>query len=270
MVWFMSLRPNVDDAVAMALDINPDLAAARARAKAAGYDVHVAAASSSPKFTLFADAQHDDYLRSVPSSIFFGSPVNSVTTADFGIRVTLPLFQGGRSVAQVRQAQAQEGVAFDQEMRAERSVIYQVRAAFAAFAAARKVIGSTQIALDAARLGLEGVQTENSVGSRTILDILNAQQELVNAEVQLATARRNAYVAAFTLLAAMGRVQAKDLDLDGGELFNAGTLDSQVRSEVWRWELGPTPKSQIPDLDQMPALDKPAPSDGVWHNKQAG
>ncbi|WP_420382226.1 TolC family outer membrane protein [Novosphingobium sp.] len=240
------LPVDVDDAVEMALNKNPDLAAARARARAAGYDVHVASASRLPKLSLFADGQRDNYLGSLPSTIF-GSLANAVTTADVGVRATIPLLTGGRPGAQVRQAHAQEAVAFDQEMRAQRSIIYQVRAAFAAFVAAKKVIASTQIALDAARLGLEGVQAENSAGSRTILDILNAEQELVNAEVQLATARRNAYVAGFTLLAAMGRTQAKDLGLDGGPLFEPDLRDREMRSESWNWGQDPMPNHASPD-----------------------
>ena len=55
------------------------------------------------------------------------------------------------------------------------------------------------------------MRAENSVGNRTILNILDAQQELLRAQVQLVTARRNAYVAGFSLLAAMGRAEARDL-----------------------------------------------------------
>ena len=132
----------------------------------------------------------------------------------------MPLYSGGRPTALVRQAEAREGAALDGEIGAERQVIAQVRAAFSSWAAAQEIITSTQTAVDAAALSLEGVRAENSVGNRTILDILNAEQELVNAQVQLATAKRNGYVAGFSLLAAMGRAGAKDLGLDGGPLYD--------------------------------------------------
>src|SRR3546814_9644743 len=76
--------------------------------------------------------------------------------------------------------------------------------------------------LAANELALEGVRAENTVGTRNVLDVLNAEQELLNSRVQLVTAERDAYVAGFTLLAAMGRAEARDLNLFGGTLFEPG------------------------------------------------
>src|SRR3546814_5370555 len=76
--------------------------------------------------------------------------------------------------------------------------------------------------LAANELALEGVRAENSVGTRNVLDVLNAEQELLNSRVQLVTAERDAYVAGFTLLAAMGRAEARDLDLFCGTPFEPG------------------------------------------------
>ena len=64
------------------------------------------------------------------------------------------------------------------------------------------------------------VWAESSVGNRTVLEILNAEQELLNSRVQLVTARRDSYVAGFTLRAAMGRAEAKDRGLFGGSLYD--------------------------------------------------
>jgi outer membrane protein len=58
------------------------------------------------------------------------------------------------------------------------------------------------------------------VGTRTVLDVLNAEQELLNSQVALVTARRDAYVAGFQLLNAMGQAEAQDLGLDGGPLYD--------------------------------------------------
>jgi len=69
-------------------------------------------------------------------------------------------------------------------------------------------------------LALEGARAENSVGTRTILDVLNAEQELLNAQVALVSARRDAYVAGFQLLNAMGQAEADDLGLEGGPLYD--------------------------------------------------
>lgn len=229
------LPASVDDAVLVALDSNPDLAAARLQTKAAHYDVGAARASRLPRIGLFADGEHDDYLGSLPAISYFGQLPDTANSADVGVRATLPLFQGGKPSAQIRQAEANEGAALDQEVGTERSIVAQVRSAFSSWQAANAIIGSTQTALDAARLSLAGVKAENSVGNRTVLDILNAEQEMVNAEVQLVTAQRNAYVAGFTLLAAMGKARAADLGLDGGPLYDPDVHYRHVRADVWDW-----------------------------------
>ena len=149
------------------------------------------------------------------------SPQTS-TAAQAGGTVSIPLFQGGRPAALERQAQARASAALEQVIAAERDVIAQVRAAYSSWQASLAIIESSQTAVDAASLSLEGVRAENSIGNRTILDVLNAEQELLNSRVQLVTARRDAYVAGFTLLAAMGRAEARDLNLFGGTLFEPG------------------------------------------------
>ena len=94
------------------------------------------------------------------------------------------------------------------------------RSAFADYQAAIDSIKSNEIAVKANELALEGVRAENSVGTRTILDVLDAEQELLNSQVLLVTARRDAYVAGFQLLNAMGQAEADDLGLDGGPLYD--------------------------------------------------
>ena len=70
--------------------------------------------------------------------------------------------------------------------------------------AAKAQIQATQAQVDAAEIALNGVREEARVGQRTTLDVLNAQQELVNARVALVTAQRDRVVASYTLLAAVG------------------------------------------------------------------
>lgn len=74
--------------------------------------------------------------------------------------------------------------------------------------------------MKANELALEGARAEQRVGTRTVLDVLNAEQELLNSQVALVTARRNQYVAGFQLLNAMGQAEADDLGLDGGPLYD--------------------------------------------------
>ncbi|HEY0959625.1 MAG TPA: TolC family protein, partial [Novosphingobium sp.] len=99
-------------------------------------------------------------------------------------------------------------------------------------------------AVDAATLSLEGVRAGNSVGNRTILDILDAEQELLNAQVRLVQARRNSYVAGFSLLAAMGRAEADDLGLEGGALYDPEVNYKRVRGKWFDWDDDRDPVAQ--------------------------
>ena len=258
------LPTSTGEALASALDHNPELAAAHARSRAAGLDTSAATASRLPRLSLFADAGYTDYLNSLPSYPGIGALPQTATSGDVGLRATLPLYQGGRPSAQIRQAQAREGAALDGEIGTERAVIAQVRGAFATWQAAKAITASTQSAVDAARISLEGTRAENSVGTRTILDILNAEQELVNAQVQLATARRNSYVAGFSLLAAMGRAGAGDLGLDanlvGGALYNPDVHYKRVRADLSDWDDDGPPQAQSTRTVDTPSQDGAIPS----------
>jgi outer membrane protein len=225
-----------EDAVATALDNNPDLAAARERTKAAGFDVNVAGATRLPTLEVFSQGAYQDYFGTLGGSVGNSAFVQSETTAQVGVRATLPIFQGGRPAALRRQAQAREGAAMESEIEIERGVIAQVRSAFSSWQAAGEIITSNQTAVDAASLSLEGVRAENSVGNRSILDILDAERELLTAQVQLVTARRNAYVAGFSLLAAMGKAEAQDLGLDGGPLYDPEVNYKRVRGKWFDWD----------------------------------
>lgn len=235
-----AMPANADDAVAFALDHNPDLLASRDRAKAAGYDVKVAGASRMPRVSVFANAGYTDYL-GTRGGVLSSSTLQNGTSTTAGVRATIPLFQGGLPAAQRRAAQAREDVALEQQVGIERSVISAVRSAYAQWQAAQSLIASSQTAVDAANLSLEGVRAENTVGNRTIIDILNAENELLNAQVQLETAKRNAYVAGFNLLAAMGRAEARDLGLDGGTLYDPVANYERVDRSMWDWSNDPDP-----------------------------
>ena len=153
------------------------------------------------------------------------------------------------------------------EIATERRVIAQVRSAYQSYLAASELIALNQTALNAAALSLEGVQAENSVGNRTILDILDAEQERLRAQVQLVIARRNAYVAGFSLLAAMGRAEARDLNLEGGALYDPAVNYQRVRGKFFDFDDDPAPVARATrTVDtpvqgaEIPAEDMPPPA----------
>ena len=245
----------VGEAVVVALESNPFLIAARKRAKAAGFDSEVAGASRLPTLGAFASYDYTDYYGTL------GGPISSdftqtEKTANVGLQLTIPIFQGGRPAAQQRQAYARETAALEEAVAFERELIRETRAAYTFWQASLAVIESSQAAVDAAELSLEGVRAENSIGNRSILDVLNAEQELVSARAQLVTARRNAYVAGFALLGFMGQAEARDLNLDtGGPLYDPQINYERVRGKFFDWDRDPEPEAASTSTVDIPAAD---------------
>ncbi|MXP10824.1 TolC family outer membrane protein [Pseudoblastomonas halimionae] len=249
-----NLPEDVNEAVDVALQANPDILAAKERARAAGFDIDVAGAGRLPTLSAFIGQGYNNYLGSLGGAVVTDPtdpnpdlvPQAQVqTSTTVGLRASIPIYSGGRVAAQERQAQARASAALEREIAVERGVVQQVRAAFASWRAASAIVEETQVAVEAAELGLEGVRAENTVGNRTILDILNAQQELLSARVQLVTARRNEYVAGFSLLAAMGRAEARDLNLDiGGPLYDPELNFERVGGKWWDWDRDPDPEAE--------------------------
>ncbi len=235
------LPASPNTAVQVALADNPDIVAAQKQREARGLDVRAARGSVMPTLSAFTQAGYTNYLDTLDNgSAGGGSQINKQAAA--GLQLTVPLYQGGRPAAQVRQNQALESQAMEQEIETERSVIAQTRAAYASWQASLQTIDSSRKAVDAASLSLEGVRAENSVGSRTILDILNAEQESLSAKVQLVSAQRNAYVAGFSLLAAMGHAEADDLGLDSGALYDPMVNYDRVKGKWFDWDFDSAPQ----------------------------
>ena len=250
------LPATADEAVRIALADNPDFLAATRQAEAARYDVRVAEASRLPTVSGIASG---DYVKTVGGDS--GGLPSSGTATAVGVQARIPLYQGGLPSARVRQTQALEGQALEQRVAIERAVIANTRSAFAVYQAAQQAIASNLTAVKANELALEGARAERSVGTRNVLDVLNAEQELLNSQVALVTARRDAYVAGFQLLNAMGQAEAEDLGLEGGPLYDPLGNYRRVASDWSDWSserrMGPTATStatpqELPQDSQSP------------------
>ena len=237
------LPDSPDAAEDVAIVNNRDLISAQRNAEAARRDIAAARGARLPRLEAFARGNYTNYLDTLGGPL--GNQfVQEETTATVGVRATLPIYQGGQPAARVRQTQALRTQAMETVIATERAVVADVRAAFSRYRATLQVIDATQTAVEANELALEGVRAENSVGLRTILDILNAEQELLNSQVDLVTARRNAYVAGFNLLAAMGQAEAQDLGLDGGALYDPNVNYERVDDQFFDWNDDPRPVTQ--------------------------
>lgn len=255
-----NLPDSIQGAVAIALENNPDIVASREEAEAARTDIDVAGSGRLPKVSLYSQGGYNDYFGTLGSGVSGANFAQTEKSAQVGARLSVPLFQGGRPAALRRQAQAFATAAMEAEIAAERDVIAQTRASWSSWLATTELIESSQVAVEAAELSLEGVRAENTVGNRTVLDILDAEQELLLARVRLVTARRNAYVAGFTLLAAMGRAEARDLDLDGGVLYDPQSNSDRVRGKWFDWDDNPAPQAKGTRTVDMAAQDGEIPA----------
>jgi outer membrane protein len=125
----------------------------------------------------------------------------------------VPIYQGGQEYSQIRQAKetlGQKRLDLDVARDTVRQAIVQ---SWSRLEAAKANIDATQAQVQASEIALNGVREEARVGQRTTLDVLNAQQELVNARVQLVTAQRDRVVASYQLLADVGRLLPQVLGL---------------------------------------------------------
>jgi outer membrane protein len=246
------LPTTADEAVRIALANNPDLISISRQAIAAGYDVDVARASRLP--TLSAQAT-GDYVNNLAGNSPAGFP-NTGAETTVGLSARIPIFQGGLPAARIRQAQAQQGQTLEQVVGTERAVVQTARAAFAIYDASQRAIQAQTVAVQANELALEGNRAEQSVGTRTIIEVLNAEQELLNSQVALVTAKRDAYVAGFQLLNAMGQAQAQDLGLDGGPLYDPLGNYRRVANNWNDWASDPrhpTIATRTVSPEEMPA-----------------
>jgi len=210
-----------DNALDVALGDNPGVLSAGYSLQAA--EANVAAAKS-------------EYLPSVRATASYGtsSPFNAIALGDrtafqAGASISVPLFTGGLNSSRVAQALERANSAQINVENKRRQTLQQVSSAFAQVISARATMQAGDEAVRAASVAAEGVRQEAQVGLRTTLDVLNQELELRSAQVTLASARRNEYVAQANLLAAMGRLEGADLD-PSLDLYNPSANYDRVRN----------------------------------------
>lgn len=195
---------SLDVAVAQGQSENPAVTAAEHGVDVSQLQVKVNEGSLYPQVNLVANAQQNHNATETARRGFNGSVIG---------QVTIPLYQGGAEYALIRQAKETVGqrrleLALNRDQ-ARANVVQS----WGQLDAAKAQIEATKSQVTAAEIALNGVREEARVGQRTTLDVLNAQQELVNARVALVTAQRDRVVASYTLLSAVGRLNVPTLGL---------------------------------------------------------
>jgi TolC family type I secretion outer membrane protein len=187
------------------VDDHPIVKAARFGVDAARSEIDTALAVLKPRLNLRGDASYVDD----PGDVNDWQSEFSI-----GAVLSVPLYQGGGEYARIRQTrQILTEEQFNLQA-ARRDVEEEISAAWQALLTARARLAARARQVEAASLALAGVQQEARIGSRTVLDILDAEQELFEAEVAATVAERDAVVAAYQIKAGMGLLTAEALDLD--------------------------------------------------------
>ncbi len=205
-----ALLPAVPGEAARILDLaataNFDVAEARLALQASEAGIDIVRAGLLPKISIVVEGER---FREIDVQQLHQRD----NIAESLLELTLPLYQGGGVAADTRRAKeaAQRGVLqVDTVLRMTRQ---QAMTAIDLAAAADRRVAQQQVSIDANIVAERGVARQQSVGARTVIEVLNAQQELLAARVNLVSALRDRAVARLQVLAVTGGLSATGLDL---------------------------------------------------------
>ncbi|MDQ6437912.1 TolC family outer membrane protein [Mesorhizobium sp. LHD-90] len=206
------LPKSVDAAYSIALTQHPAVLALQHVVDATGFQVKSAEGQLLPQITGLAGVE-TGFTNTEPFTGNSRTSDGNTTSASVGAQLTIPIYQGGRTSAQVRQLKEQLGQArIDVDVTRD-NVRQAVASAWSAYVAAQEGVAANREVVAAAQLALNGVIEERNVGQRTTLDVLNAQQDVINAQVNLATSERDVVVNSYAILSAIGTLYAKRIGL---------------------------------------------------------
>lgn len=254
--------PALEQAIGIGEGENPQILSAIFRERAQDHAIKQTKGELLPSVNLQANYSYSEESASALSD---QTEVATVT----GV-VTVPIYQAGEVSARIRQNIETRSQLRHQIDEARESVRANVISAWGVFVAARAQIVSDQAQVEANQVALAGVREEEKVGQRTVLDVLDAEQELLNAQVALATSRRDLAVASYALLSAIGRLSAGSIGL-GVEQYDPTRHYREVKHKFIGWSTSVEESESESDVAPVaapgrkadqPAGDGPAYTDG--------
>jgi outer membrane protein len=242
------------DAVASAaVANNPNVIAAQFTNAADKDAIDVAFSALLPQLQVQASAYHETGQSYTGSQLKGGSVIG---------QLTVPLFQGGQEYAAIRQARAKAQQSFASILDQQRTAYYQGSEAWQAIVSTRAAIVATNVAIKANAIALDGTEREELVGTRTTLDVLNAQQLLLNSQVQqvqnIGTLVNNSYNAA----SAIGRLTVRDLGLPVQEYDDLKYYDAVKYAGFGTGESADHDAGIAPDGTLLNAVPAPGAASG--------
>lgn len=199
-----AIPEDVDTAVQAAMRNNYRLMEARSRQRAAEETRRLAKKNRNVAVDAFVDASYSNFFETL------GGPIaanfeQSEFNLGVGVRLSVPIYEGGRLKAERAVAASQSNIATLKLRQIEEEVVRDLRTLYAAIETIRARAENAENAIEAAKLALRGVTAEETIGNRTILDVLNAQQELLRTRVLQAEAERDLYVAKVRVINVIGK-----------------------------------------------------------------
>lgn len=197
------LEPNVDSARSGALQRHPDIRSAQHRVAASELNILRAEASLYPTISAFGSFGTNEDLGSS----------NYTTAGRIGVELRGPIYQGGALSSGIRRAIAVRDQELGNLYEVQKRVSQDVGSAYAALSARRASLTASQERVRAQDIAFRGVREEATLGARTTLDVLDSEQDLLDAETARLADEANLYVAAYAVLQATGRLTARNLNL---------------------------------------------------------
>ncbi|WP_159016550.1 TolC family outer membrane protein [Cognatiluteimonas profundi] len=231
---FQPTLPSANDAdgwVASAIQNNPALKAQQLQVESSEANVETARAGHWP--TLYLNGNYGDN-KSWGSNTFQGLTLPSDRDSSgpsLGLTLSVPIFSGGATQSRVRQALAQRDVAADQLEQQKRALVRNTRNAYRTLVAGISEVEARRLALVSARSAYSASQVGLEVGTRTVLDVLNNQQTLFNAEREFALARYNFLQSRLLLEQAAGTLDVADVQ-DVNRLLTADAESQLAPGDV--------------------------------------
>ena len=232
------LPTSVEEAVEKATKSNPAFLAAYYDELAAMEDIKEQSGQLLPELSLTGS-----YATAHESS----SKDQKTNTGTIGLNLSVPFYQKGTVYSEIREAKqtaAQRRLQMEEQ---RRDAIEDARKGWEGLVTARARIQSFLDQIRSAEVALDGVQREAAVGSRTVLDVLDAEQELLDAKVSLVRATRDEIVAVYELKQAIGQLTAEAMGLDTA-IYDPNVHYDEVR-DAW---IG---TSSVGDIDEMVDVD---------------
>ena len=207
------LPQTLDQAIAIAAGDHPAIIATEHLVDVAAFTVKSTEGRMLPQVSASAGVQRTYQNTEGLPGVGVSNSDGTFNSATVGATLTIPIYTGGRVSGQVRQSKESLGQARIQVDVSRDQVRQAVVSAWTQYVAARENVSANREQVAAQELALNGVIEERNVGQRTTLDVLDAQADVITAQINLVSSERDVVVASYAIVSAIGALSAERLGL---------------------------------------------------------